>query len=150
MIRRATFFLAALLLGGAALSAETPAGAAPKLVPLCTPDNHTLCLDSGRFSVTAEFQQSPSGPSTPATAVVLTDATGYFWFFDSSNVELIVKVLDGCPVNGNYWVFAAGLTNVGVQITVIDLSTGQQQVYTNDVGNPFPPKQDTAAFHTCP
>jgi hypothetical protein len=140
---------AALLLGGAVLSAQTPAFG-PKLSPLCVADTHTLCLDSSRFSVTADYQQTADGPSIQATAVTLTDATGYFWFFDSSNVELIVKVLDGCALNNHYWVFAAGLTNVGVHMVVTDKRTGTQQPYDNPVGTPFAPIQDTTAFATCP
>ena len=143
-------FLAVMLLGGAGLLSAQTTEADPRLAPLCTPDAHTLCLASGRFSATAFYQLSPSGPSIEATAVALTDATGYFWFFDAANVELTVKVLDGCGVNGFYWVFASGMTNVGVNLTVTDLRTGEQQVYENPVGTPFVPIQDTAAFHTCP
>lgn len=146
---RPILLMPAMLLGAAILSAET-AQSEPGVAPLCVPDPHTLCLNAGRFSVTAFYQLSPSGPSVEATAMPLTDATGYFWFFDSSNVELTVKILDGCAVNGYYWVFAAGLTNVGVTLTVTDLRTGEQQVYENPVGTPFAPIQDTAAFHTCP
>ncbi len=145
---RAAALSLSLPLAAAALSAQT--AAEPRLAPLCTADAHTLCLDGSRFSVTAEYQQSESGPSVEATAVTLTDATGYFWFFDSSNVELIVKVLDGCAVNNHYWVFAAGLTNVGVHMTVTDLRSTQQQVFDNAVGTPFAPIQDTMAFATCP
>ena len=117
---------------------------------LCTPDAHTLCLNSGRFSATVQFQSTAGGPILDATAVPLTDATGYFWFFDSGNVELIVKVLNGCGGNGAYWLFAAGLTNVGVHLVVNDLTRGQQQMWDNAVGTAFAPIQDTAAFHTCP
>jgi len=139
-----------LILTGSALSAQAPA--APGLAPLCVPNDHTLCLDGGRFSVTANYQPTAEGPSYAATAVVLTDATGYFWFFDSTNVELIVKVLNGCGANGNnhYWVFAAGLTNVGVQMVVTDLLANQPKEFDNPVGNPFAPIQNTGAFDTCP
>jgi hypothetical protein len=146
---RAAVISIPLLLAGSVLVAQT-AAFAPKLQALCVPDDHTLCLDSGRFSVTADYQETPEGPSVPATAVTLTDATGYFWFFDSSNVELIVKVLNGCAINSHYWVFAAGLTNVGVHMTVTDLRTGMQQPFDNPVGTPFAPIQDTTAFATCP
>jgi hypothetical protein len=137
-----------LALSGSALWAQTAAD--PRLAPLCTPDDHTLCLDGERFSVTAGFQQTVDGPIIEATAVTLTDATGYFWFFDPQNVELIVKVLNGCAANNHYWVFAAGLTNVGVQLAVKDLRSELQKVYDNPVGTPFAPIQDTTAFATCP
>jgi virginiamycin B lyase len=127
---------------GANIGRITPAAS-------CHADAHTLCLNSDRFSVTADFQPTPEGPSTPATAVPLTPDTGYFWFFDPSNVELVTKVLDGCSTNGNFWFFASGLTNVGVQITVTDTLTGASKPYSNAVGAAFPPIQDTAAF-PCP
>ena len=28
--------------------------------------------------------------------VPLTSDSGYFWFFDADNIELVVKVLDAC------------------------------------------------------
>lgn len=64
-------------------------------------------------------------PALPAraTPVQLTGDTGYFWFFNASNVELVVKVLDACHF-GRFWVFAGGLTNVDVDLTVTDTATG--------------------------
>jgi hypothetical protein len=118
--------------------------------PLCLSDPHTLCLNGDRFSVTASFQLSPSGPSILAWAVPLTGDTGYFWFFDETNVELVVKVLNGCEPFNSYWFFAAGLTNLGVDIIVRDMKTGDWKNYANPIGTPFAPIQDTAAFSTCP
>jgi photosystem II stability/assembly factor-like uncharacterized protein len=109
----------------------------------------TLCLNDSRFTVSADFQQTAEGAFSPATAVRLTSDTGYFWFFDPSNVEVVTKVLDGCSSNGHFWFFASGLTNVGVQITVIDTVTGASKPYSNALGTVFPPIQDTAAF-PCP
>ena len=62
----------------------------------------------------------------------------------------MVKVLNGCETNDRYWVFAAGLTNVGVTLTVTDGQSGAVQVYTNEDGVAFSPIQDTSAFDTCP
>ena len=80
----------------------------------------------------------------------LTDDTGYFWFFDPTNTEMVTKVLNGCAVNGKFWFFGAGLTNVGVSILVQDLPSGTMKTYTNTVGTAFQPIQDTSAFSTCP
>jgi streptogramin lyase len=117
----------------------------------CAPDGHTLCLNNDRFSVTASFRVTPTGPLAPATAVRLTGDSGYFWFFGPNNVELVVKVLNACvqPFD-SYWFFAAGLTNVKVDVTVVDRHTGESKIYRNELGTPFAPIQDTAAFGTCP
>ena len=80
----------------------------------CTPGPTTLCLNGGRFRVTA-FYATPDGVSGPGMGVGLTGDSGYFWFFDAANIELVVKVLDACTL-GNFWVFAGGLTNVGVTL----------------------------------
>lgn len=115
----------------------------------CPQNATTLCIGGGRFSVKATFDAG-SGNSGNAQAVGLTSDTGYLWFFEASNVEAVVKVIDGCALNGHYWIFAGGLTNVNVVMTVTDLQTGAQRTYTNPANTTFEPIQDTSAFSTCP
>jgi hypothetical protein len=119
--------------------AITPSGPAA-----CVPNTNTLCLNNSRFRVTASYQ-SPSGGGS-GTAVAVTPDTGYFWFFSSNNVELVIKVVDGRVVNSHFWVFAGGLTNVNVVITVTDTATGETRTYVNPQGTAFQPIQDTLAF----
>ena len=114
----------------------------------CTPDDQTLCLDDARFRVTATWTK-PDASSGQGQAVALTGDTGYFWFFDSTNVEVIVKVLEACGVNGYRWVFASGLTNVQVNLTVTDVVTGTTNTYKNPQSTAFQAVQDTKAF-ACP
>ncbi len=59
---------------------------------------------------------------------------------------MVIKVVDGRAFNNHLWVFAGGLTNVQVVITVTDTQTGAVQTYTNNQGVAFAPIQDTAAF----
>jgi hypothetical protein len=116
-----------------------PAGGAAS----CVVSPTTLCLNSGRFAVTATYRK-PNGQSGNGTGVALTSDSGYFWFFSPSNIEVVVKVLNACTLNPpRYWVFGAGLTNVEVHLTVTDTQTG---------GSPqtYEPIQDTNAFSTCP
>ena len=117
--------------------------------PFCVATSQILCLNNARFSVTATSQTTPEGASIPATAVPMTSDTGYFWFFGPTNIELVTKVLTGCVVNGNYWVFAGGLTDVGVELTVTDTLTGAVKAYSNNAGAAFQPIQDSSAF-PCP
>ena len=106
-------------------------------------------LDQGRFTVSATWR-TPQGQSGAGQFVPVTDNSGYFWFFDPGNVETVVKVLDGCGLNSRFWVFAAGLTNVQVDLVVTDTRTGAQVAYHNALGQSFLPIQDTSAFATCP
>jgi hypothetical protein len=108
-----------------------------------------LCLNNDRFEVTATWL-TPDGGTGPGHGVAITADTGYQWFFAPENVETVVKVLNGCGVNGRYWVFASGLTNVRVDLTVRDTQTGATKTYTNPQNQPFQPIQDTSAFPTCP
>lgn len=109
----------------------------------------TLCLQGGRFAVTATWQSGTA--SGVGRAVQLTPDTGYFWFFNASNVELLIKVLDACVVPfQHFWSFSAGLTNVQVDLTVVDTKTGTTKVYHNPLNTDYPPKLDTSAFATCP
>jgi hypothetical protein len=108
----------------------------------------TLSLQGGRFQVGVTWKTT-DGATGPGTPVTLTGDSGYFWFFNAANVELIVKVLDGCSLNQRFWVFAGGLTNVNTTLTVTDTHTGAVKIYTNPPSTPFKPIQDTSAFN-CP
>jgi hypothetical protein len=115
---------------------------------LCLPTPTTLCLTGDRFAVRAVWAD-PFGASGPGIPHPLTADTGAFWFFEPSNLELMVKALDACPVNDRFWVFAGGLTDVAVELTVTDTRTGAERVYENPQGQDFLPVLDTAAFATC-
>ncbi len=102
-----------------------------------------LCLAANRFR--AEVTWKANGVSAPAQAVSLSGDTGYFWFVDPANVELVVKVLDGRALNGHFWVFYGGLTNLAYTLTITDTVTGAVKVYANPAGK-FASAGDTAAF----
>jgi hypothetical protein len=126
----------------------------PTFTPIpgpCTANATTLCLNNGRFRVQASYS-TPAGQSGPGMAVPQTSDTGLFWFFSANNIEVIVKVLNACTFVGGprYWVFAGGLTNVRVVLTVTDTQTGTVRTYTNPQNTAFAPIQDTNAFATCP
>ena len=137
--------------GAAAPTPTPPAVPPPTPTPIagpCISNATTLCLNGGRFRVQATFA-TPQGQSGSATAVPETSDTGTFWFFSANNIEAIVKVVNGCSFNQRFWVFAGGLTNVSVTLTVTDTVTGAVHTYTNLQGTAFAPIQDTNAF-LCP
>ncbi len=115
----------------------------------CLPSATTLCLGGGRFEVSVAWE-SPAGASGAGQAVALTTDSGYFWFFTANNVELLVKVLDACQDFDRFWFFGAGLTDVGITITVRDSHSGLVARYMNPKGIAIQPILDTAAFATCP
>ncbi len=112
-----------------------------------TPDR--LCLNNDRFQVTSTFLTYAS-QSGVGLAQAMTADTGYFWFFSAANVEVVIKVINGCGYNSSYWVYAGGLTDVYVQIVITDTRTDISKTYTNQLGTPFQPIGDIQAFSTCP
>ncbi len=113
----------------------------------CLPSSSTLCLLDGRFAVEVDWRiRNTTGNTTGVGgAIAGTDKSGYFWFFNSTNVELVVKMLDGRPVNGNYWLFYGALSNVEYTLRVTDTETGAARTYFNPRGE-ICGQADTAAF----
>ena len=114
----------------------------------CLADEVTLCLNDGRFRVRVRWA-TVLGTSGQGMADPITGDTGTFWFFSAANIELVVKVLDACGFNQRLWVFAGGLTNVFVEITVVDTATGASKTFINPQQTEFDPIQATDAFATC-
>lgn len=121
-----------------------------RFAPDCVPSSTALCLSGGRFLVRSTFHDH-LGRSGEGQAVALTPESGTFWFFTAANVELIVKIVDACghPDFRDFWVYASGLTDVEVTLTVADTWTGDIWERSTDLGEPFPPVLDSQAFHTC-
>jgi len=138
---------------GAQIRADDQAAAlalyGPVVKSSCVSDAETLCLNGGRFALTTAWA-TPAPEFGRGQAESLTADTGYFWFFNSANVEMVVKVLDACSFADHFWVFAGGLTNVAVEMTVTDMDSGVVRRYSNPINTAFQPIQDTDAFATCP
>jgi hypothetical protein len=113
--------------------------------PIDPPPPAALCLQGGRYAVTAEWEahDHSTGFGQP---VQLTADTGAFWFFGANNYEVVLKVLDACIKNGRFWVYGGGLTDVGVVLRVHDNVTGVEHLYTNELGTAFEPIRDTSTF----
>jgi len=92
--------------------------AAPRRTPLVTP---TLVLAGSSVKVTVTWKNlyPNANPPTSGTATALQqdDTYGFFYFFDASNPEVLVKVLDGFP-DGKYRIFYAGLTTLEFTVNV--------------------------------
>lgn len=116
----------------------------------CVPSETRLCLQGGRFEVEVAWTnfEGAGGPGRVGDA--RTRDSGLFTFFDEDNWELQVKVLDACALNGHFWVFAAGTTNVGWTLTVRDRVTSDVWTAENPLGRTSPAVTDVRAFMGCP
>lgn len=123
----------------------------------CTAGPTTFCLHGGRFRVEVSWRdfEGHTGagqvvPMTSASSEAAADDSGLFWFFAPSNWEMLVKVLDGCALNGRFWVFASATTTVEYTLTVTDTRTGTAATYHNPAGTAPPAITDTGALAVCP
>lgn len=119
----------------------------------CVEDDETLCLVSGRFRIRVDFTVPSTGVHQAGRTVTFGSAnSGLFYFFDPSNIEMLIKVLDACELAGfnSYWVFYAATTNVEFTVTVTDTQHQQDVTYSNPANHVALPVLDTAAFATCP
>jgi len=106
-----------------------------------SPPATVLCLQDGRFRVRVVWRDPVRGGRGVGRAVPLilgdgrlSQSTGTFWFFHPDNVELVLKVHDGRPVNDRFWVFSGSLTGVEHWITVYDSATGASRIYPKPAG----------------
>ena len=116
----------------------------------CTSSSTARCLRNGRFRAEIHWRdyqnregQGQVAPSASADSVL-------FWFFEPSNWEVLVKVIDGCNRNGHYWVFSAGTTDVEYTLEVTDLLTGEVFTADNPLGRAAPAVTEGRAFPCAP
>ncbi|HEV2720576.1 MAG TPA: hypothetical protein VG323_11205, partial [Thermoanaerobaculia bacterium] len=109
-----------------------------------------LCISGSRFTVTVKWLKD-DGTRGNGSVVVAGPDSGVFWFFGSTNWELLVKMPPGtCPFFNRYWVFSAATTDVHYEMIVTDVKSGQEKHYFNYQGIDAPAVNDTDAFATCP
>jgi hypothetical protein len=124
----------------------------------CVASDTTLCIDDKtgdkRFQIRVTYSTSQggglsgNGHAIPLSSLGITQG-GIFWFFSSTNPELLIKVIDACTVNSRFWVYFSAGTNVGYHLTVTDTKTGHTASYTNPDLTEALPVQDTSTL-TCP
>ena len=125
--------------GPAAAGASTEEGG-------CVETEATLCLLGSRYEVSVDWETLAGETGQGLVLRPRTDDSGLFYFFNSPNWELLVKVLDGCWYNDRHWVFAASATDLGLDLLVRDTVTGAVKRYVKEPGAPAPAIADTGAF----
>ena len=112
----------------------------------CLFDQETACLQDSRFEVKANWWTGGSRSGSGRVVYAGTNDSGLFRFFDPLNWEILIKVLDGCGINGRVWVLGASTTDLGYRIQVTDTVTGESRSYVNEPGQAAPAVLDTEAF----
>jgi hypothetical protein len=118
----------------------------------CVPGGGTLCIDDHpgdrRWAVGVTFSSGAAAGTGQAIALASLGVSegGLFWFFDPTNPEMLLKIIDACTLNQSFWVFYSATTDVGFTVTVRDTRTGRTRTYRNSDGTPAAPVTDTSAF----
>lgn len=149
------FFLILLLLVAPAQAQDVPEplGAAAQVVvasaeedEACTDSTTVMCLLGGRYAVTIDYSTKNGDGGSAKVARPRTADSGLFYFFSPNNWEVLIKVLDGCPINEHHWVYAASATDVGLRFVIRDTVTDMEKVYTKDPGEAARAITDAGAF----
>ena len=139
--RRIRTVIVNIVLGGVFLSVATAPASAQS-----TSDS----LIADRFRVSIEWRDH-SGRTGEGFPVLSSEKrrSAVFAFFDADNWELMVKVLDGCAINGHYWVFASASTDVEYTLEIDDLDSGLSVSYSNPLATRAAAITDTTALASC-
>lgn len=111
--------------------------------------NHSLALHGGRFRATVAWRDFQGNTGQGALVPGHARSSGLFSFFTPDNWEVMVKLLDGCTVNGRFWAFVAAATSVEYTLRIEDLVTGEIWERTNPLGVLSPAFADVEAFAGC-
>ena len=91
----------------------------------CVESPTTLCVNNDRFRIEVQWRTANSSGDGMAVPIPSAPDSGLFYFFSPSNLEMLLKVLNGCSLNNRYWVFFAATTNVELAVVVTDVSNGR-------------------------
>lgn len=83
----------------------------------CVPSSVPLMFDGG-FEVRMCYE-TPAGETGEGKGGIWNSGeSGLLGFFNRTNAEVLIKVLNGCQVNGHRWVFAAPATDLAYNLYV--------------------------------
>jgi hypothetical protein len=100
----------------------------------CVPDDTTLCLFDGRFSVTVFYRRPGTPPEGFASVDQRENQWGTFFFFANSNIPNAMVTMGPRP-NGFLAVQIPPLQAAELEVTIFDHQTETTKVYTKPQGN---------------
>ena len=107
-------------------------------------DQEALALGGGRFEARLRWRDARggSGVGIPAS---LTDDSGIFRLFSPERSEVALRLDDGRPINGHFWISVASQTDVGLDLEVVDRLNGERWTYHSNSGEQAS-RRDQEAF----
>lgn len=101
-------------------------------------------LANGRFRIEVRWGASLQLPGVKAHS----EKVAGLWFQDASQIDMVVSATDHCGSagNGTFWLMFAGTTAQKLRITVEDLVTGKEKIYSNGSQTRLKTVVDKATF----
>ena len=75
-----------------------------------------------------------------------SEQSGILYFFNRDNAEVLIKVLDGCAINGHRWVFVAPVTTLAFNLTVESPDGAEVWTHQNYLNDTAAPRSNIMAF----
>ena len=114
----------------------------PAMPAECEPAESQMTFahrDASRYTVSMciEYQEGGTGPILTKQAEdygLDSSESGLLYFFDRDNAEVLIKVLDGCKINGHRWVFVAPVTTLAFNLRVDEVGSDRFWTHRNPRG----------------
>ena len=90
------------------------------------------CVANGRFSLGVSYRRRAQYVGAARSSAFVSDSGAVFSFFDQDNPELLLKVVDGCWLNGHYWVFGSAATDLRYSVSVTDHAAVSRRSYASN------------------
>lgn len=102
--------------------------------PLCDDGpNGVVCLYNDRFEFTMVWDQN--GTVKPVIFEEHSHQTALGFFNNLNDITVLLKVTNGCELNGHWWIWTGGATaGAAWYLQVRDTETGTTQIYTKPSG----------------
>ena len=110
----------------------------------CRPETKPLVFDGG-YEVHMCYETPAGEVGEAKSGIWASSESGLLWFFSRGNAEVLIKVLDGCHLNGHRWVFVGPVTDVAFNLYVTD-GNGHYWSHYNRQGEKAATGIDTMAF----
>jgi hypothetical protein len=109
----------------------------------CIPRTTKLVLDDN-VEVSVCYATAEGVVGEGSAGLWASGQAGLLWFRESADAEVLVKVLDGCLINGHRWVFVGAASDLAFNLEVRDFE-GRTWTYRNPQGK-LASARDTTAF----
>ena len=110
----------------------------------CRPETASLVF-AGGFKVAMCYETAGGEIDEGKAGIWASGEAGLLWFFSRDNAEVLVKVLDGCHLNGHRWVYAAPVTDLAFNLYVQG-PDGSNWAHHNRLGETAASRSDNFAF----